>query len=232
MRYVCLFLALGILGCHGHHRRTPAPHPPAGKAPPAFSAPFSGAVWTDAKIDGGVATPPQSHTTAAGRSVSILLDDAALSLDGQNDPLVSSRLIRVRMQPRVSDECAVAGYKQELRGAIRGSPGASATIIAEYSGRTEVLDFPVLTAQSDPEPDSIPVWGGDIYRETVTPLNRAPRSQAGTLFFELPPYEATLLITARRERADQYVTVRVDSLDVALIEEAEETRKPGSDSHK
>lgn len=186
--------------------------------------------WSDVKVESGDGLPIHSNVTLSG-DATIIFDDFVIGLDDSSDPLAVTRIIRVRMQPGIHEDAELFGYAQVLRGAISGDEGTAVTIAAIYAGAPHTLQLPVFSAEAPPDasagdtasastapaPAPVPQWGGAIARSTITDFHRFPRSRGPGLFFELPPYEATIVIAVTRTRPEQSIQVHLDALDVTML---------------
>lgn len=126
-----------------------------------------------------------------GDVLTILFDNAGLSLQVNNDPLTASWVgtVRVPINPAAKTP---GSYLQHLRGAVNKTENTRVSLIATLGGKTFVTDFPFGKKHE-----------GDVFLSFTSPAKLTAKS-----------YTASIVILVERSDPTGAVLVNIDGLDV------------------
>jgi hypothetical protein len=137
-------------------------------------------------------TSDKLSATSIGDDLSVLFDNAKLSLQTESDPLSGSWVTTIVVPTNASVKKRTS-YLQRVRGAVMKSEGSRVSLILSFGGKTLIKEYPYGMKSN-----------GDFLLTFVSPIKPLAAAR----------YIATILILVERRDSKSAVLVNVDSLDV------------------
>jgi hypothetical protein len=143
-------------------------------------------------IPASVLAADKTSANSIGNVLTILLDDAKVSLQSESDPLVGIWVGTVVVPTRAGAGTGPKSYLQHVRGFVGKDKDSTVTILLRLGGKTHLISFGYGVKVN-----------GNILRKLVTPAQ--PKSTS---------YTVSIAVLVERRTATSAVQVNIDSLDV------------------
>ncbi|MCA1815662.1 MAG: hypothetical protein LC746_04515 [Acidobacteria bacterium] len=155
-------------------------------------------------------------STQAGNGLALIFPPLTVELNTNTQTLLTSSVASFTAPLETDEGKPFLGYLVTVEGQIFKTAGTRAALLIDAAGQTKTLEFPFgeERAASSPSNDT-----GFVRLEYFGVERRGARSQyADGRRPPLPPFHATLTLTAQRTDAQEVVRLDVDSMSVEAFE--------------